>query len=342
VSDGDVRGRHRRGGVVVPRSDLVPPLGRLRGGKRRPPGTGFVRQRGRGQIQDRRHDPPFPLNRLGPGEPLLLTVHDVVEKAFIGIPAVAEDTVEVDRQIDRPADDAPPGLLGLQGNRHTVAAAEAETHEVGLRRVDVVADGGRTASLGHRKMTTSGRRTRDRIVQVAADLMFIHGVAGTSIPDVQGAAQVSASQIYHYFGDKSGLVRAVIDYQIETSLDAQRPILDKLDSFDALRAWCEAAAHDCIGGCEIGSLASELAESDDETRADLVRAFDQWEAPIRKGLARMQERGELTAEADVPALATAMLAAIQGGLLLTQLRREPGPFRQATSAVIGYIETFAA
>jgi hypothetical protein len=58
--------------------------------------------------------------------------------------------------------------------------------------VDVVADGGRTASLGHRKMTTSGRRTRDRIVQVAADLMFIHGVAGTSIPDVQGAARVTA------------------------------------------------------------------------------------------------------------------------------------------------------
>jgi TetR/AcrR family transcriptional regulator, transcriptional repressor for nem operon len=176
--------------------------------------------------------------------------------------------------------------------------------------------------------------------------MYLQGVAGTSIPDIQTAAQVSASQIYHYFGDKQGLVRAVIEHQIQASLEGQRPYLDQLDSFEALRAWCDAAAarqeaHGCAGGCEIGSLASELAESNDATRADLVAAFDLWEAPIRAGLARMRERGELRADADVTALATMMLAAIQGGLLLTQLRRSSTAFRQATSAVIGYIETFA-
>lgn len=175
--------------------------------------------------------------------------------------------------------------------------------------------------------------------------MFLQGVAGTSIPDIQNAAQVSASQIYHYFGDKQGLVRAVIDHQIEATLNGQRPLLDHLDSLDALRAWCEAAAvrqesHGCQGGCEIGSLASELAESGATNRAGLVAAFDRWEAPIRNGLSRMRQRGELSDDADPAALATALLAAIQGGLLLTQLRRCPAPLRQATSAVIGYIETF--
>jgi AcrR family transcriptional regulator len=196
------------------------------------------------------------------------------------------------------------------------------------------------------RLTSSGRQTRDRIVQVAADLMFLQGVSGTSIPDIQNAAQVSASQIYHYFGDKQGLVRAVIDHQIEATLNGQRPLLDNLDSFAALRAWCEAAtarqeSHGCKGGCEIGSLAGELAESGDDNRAGLVAAFDQWEAPVRDGLSRMQQRGELREDADPAALATAMLAAIQGGLLLTQLRRSPAPLRQATAAVIGYIETFA-
>jgi TetR/AcrR family transcriptional repressor of nem operon len=176
--------------------------------------------------------------------------------------------------------------------------------------------------------------------------MFLRGVAGTSIPDIQAAAQVSASQIYHYFGDKQGLVRAVIEHQIEATLNGQRPILDHLDSFEALRAWCAAAAarqesRDCEGGCEIGSLASELAESNDATRGDLVAAFDRWETPIRAGLRRMQERGELRADANVEELATAMLAAMQGGLLLSQLRRTSDAFSQATSAVIGYIETFA-
>ncbi|MFC3501587.1 TetR/AcrR family transcriptional regulator [Micromonospora krabiensis] len=197
------------------------------------------------------------------------------------------------------------------------------------------------------RLTAAGRRTRDRIVRTAADLMFRKGVAGTSIPDVQQAASVSASQIYHYFGDKSELVRAVIRHQLERTLDGQRPLLERLDSIEALRAWCAAAVEvqeqrGCTGGCAVGSLASELAESCEAMRGDLVAAFDRWEAPIRDGLRRMRQNGTLTAEADVDRLATAMLAAIQGGLLLTQVRRSTEPFRAATDAAIGYIETFTA
>jgi TetR/AcrR family transcriptional repressor of nem operon len=64
--------------------------------------------------------------------------------------------------------------------------------------------------------------------------------------------------------------------------------------------------------------------------------------PIRNDLARMQSRGDLSPDADVRHLATAMLAAIQGGLLLTQIRRSTAPFRAATDAAIPYIETFTA
>ncbi|MFJ8613569.1 TetR/AcrR family transcriptional regulator [Streptomyces sp. NPDC093675] len=203
------------------------------------------------------------------------------------------------------------------------------------------------AAPAEHRLTAPGRRTRERIVEAAADLMFRKGVAGTSIPDVLHAAGVSASQVYHYFGDKRGLVSAVIDHQIEASLNSQRPVLDRLDSFEALHAWCDAAVagqerRNCEGGCEIGSLASELVETDATLRADLVAAFERWEAPIREGLARMQQRGEISADADVRNLATAMLAAIQGGLLLTQIHRDPRPLRAATNAAIAHIESFAA
>ncbi|MGK5739416.1 TetR/AcrR family transcriptional regulator [Micromonospora sp. URMC 103] len=197
------------------------------------------------------------------------------------------------------------------------------------------------------RITAAGRRTRDRIVRTAAELMFRKGVAGTSIPDVQQAAKVSASQIYHYFGDKSDLVRAVIRHQIEQTLAGQQPLLEHLDSFEALRAWCAATVEvqerrGCEGGCEIGSLASELVETCELMRGELVAAFDRWEAPIREGLRRMRRNGTLAAHADVDKLATAMLAAVQGGLLLTQVRRSPEPLRAATEAAVGYIETFAA
>ena len=110
------------------------------------------------------------------------------------------------------------------------------------------------------RLTKGGRKTRERIIETAAELMFHRGAGGTSIPDIQAAAGVSASQIYHYFGDKQGLVLAVIDHQTDTQLAQQRPLLDNLDSIEALREWCDRAgnrqdARGCEGGCEIGSLA---------------------------------------------------------------------------------------
>ena len=195
------------------------------------------------------------------------------------------------------------------------------------------------------RLTRKGQATRDRIVAAAAGLMFQKGVAGTSTDDVQTAAGVNTSQIYHYFGDKRGLVLAVINFQTDAKLDQQRPLLDNLDSIGALRTWCDNAADrqdamGCVGGCEIGSLASELAETDPSARTDLSASFDRWELPIRSGLARMQARGELSERADVASLATALLAAIQGGMLLSQIRRSSTAYRHAVSAVIDHIESY--
>src|ERR1700678_190840 len=113
------------------------------------------------------------------------------------------------------------------------------------------------------ELTPKERATRDRIVAAAADLMFEQGVAGTSLQDVQQAARVSGSQLYHYFGDKASLVRAVIAWQGETVLSRQQPWLSRPDSRAGIRAWRDSVVstmrrRECRGGCHIGSLASEL------------------------------------------------------------------------------------
>src|SRR5262245_38668079 len=91
-----------------------------------------------------------------------------------------------------------------------------------------------------RRLTAKGRATRDRVVAIAADLIFAHGVAGTSIDDVRKAAGVSGSQMTHYFTDKRSLVRAVVAWQADAVLDLhQLPALGELDSFEALDLWVE-------------------------------------------------------------------------------------------------------
>ncbi len=194
--------------------------------------------------------------------------------------------------------------------------------------------------------TRRGRASRGRIVEAAADLMFMRGVRGTSLDDVLAAAGVGKGQFYHYFADKDALVRAVIARQAARVLDGQRPVLDALDTWAAIAGWFDLLVaiqeeQGCVGGCPLGSLASELADQDEVARADLVAAFDRWEGYLARGLDQMRARGELRAAADPAALAATAMASIQGGLLLAQTRRDVRVLRLALDGALACLRTFA-
>ena len=58
------------------------------------------------------------------------------------------------------------------------------------------------------RLTAKGERTRARIIEAAAGLIYERGVAGTSLDDIRSAARVSGSQLSHYFAGKDELVQA--------------------------------------------------------------------------------------------------------------------------------------
>jgi TetR/AcrR family transcriptional regulator, transcriptional repressor for nem operon len=210
---------------------------------------------------------------------------------------------------------------------------------------------GRTASVAGSapagRLTAKGQRSRERIVAAAAELIFERGVAGTTVEDVQSAAGASASQLYHYFPSKNDLVRAVIQYQEQGVVGAQEQALAHLDTLDGLRAWADAVVDvqrqlHCRGGCPIGSLGSELAETDPEARFEVAASFERWAGAIRDGLRSMQAHGRLSASASPDDLAVAVLAALQGGFLLGQVQRSIRPLRTALDAMLALIATYAA
>jgi TetR/AcrR family transcriptional repressor of nem operon len=190
--------------------------------------------------------------------------------------------------------------------------------------------------------TDKGRATRDRIVAAAADLVRANGVRATSVDDVIDAAGVSKSQLYHYFNDKADLIRAVVDRTKTVLLDLQQPFLGRLHDWAGIGAWFDAIVADEIsrharGGCPLGSLVPELADSDELARDLLARAFDEWQHHLTEGLRRIQAGGELHGDADPERLATATMASLQGGLLLSQVHRNPGQLRIALDAALAYL-----
>jgi len=198
------------------------------------------------------------------------------------------------------------------------------------------------------RLTRKGRATRARIVDVAAQLMFQGGVAGTSVDDVRSAATVSGSQISHYFDDKRDLTRQVIALRRNDVRDYHtQPLLGALDSLRTLRAWVDVNMADVDsvyrrGGCIYGSLAAELAEGDSDIHDDLGAGYDDWIDLLRAGVTAMRRRGELRPEADPRHLAVSLVVAHQGGALVTCATDDAEPLRAALHAAVEYVRSFAS
>jgi TetR/AcrR family transcriptional repressor of nem operon len=187
------------------------------------------------------------------------------------------------------------------------------------------------------KLTPRGERTRARIVDAAAQLVWKQGVVGTTLDDVRSSAEVSGSQLTHYFASKDELVQAVIDHQSDVIVTNQEAA--DLGSADGLRAWrdmviAQATMNEAKGGCPLGSLGSQLAESDDQARDLVAAGFDRWAAALTDGLMALRETGRLSTDIAPEDLGITLLAVLQGGLLLAQVQRSARPLEIAVDSIL--------
>jgi TetR/AcrR family transcriptional regulator, transcriptional repressor for nem operon len=193
--------------------------------------------------------------------------------------------------------------------------------------------------------TERGRRSRQRIVAAATEVVAEKGVVGASLDEVGTRASASRSQLYHYFADKDELLQAVAEATNESVLGGQRAFFDDLGSWAGLVQWTDALVgvqeqRHGRGGCPIANLVAQLGEHDDEIRETLASGFDRWEEEIRSGLDHMVVTGQLQPGTDVVWLASSTLASLQGGLMLAQASRNPLALRRALDGALALIATF--
>jgi AcrR family transcriptional regulator len=187
--------------------------------------------------------------------------------------------------------------------------------------------------------TEKGRRTRGRIVAAAAELIAAKGAAEVSLDDVGELAAVSRSQLYHYFEDRDDLIRAAVVATSDSVLEGQAELFAGLDTWAGVEAWMDALVDLQVqrrarGGCPLGTLAGQLAERDPQARDSIGSGLELWQQRIESGLSSLQANGGLGPQADPAQLAKATIALIQGGLLLTQVTRDPNQLREALDVAL--------
>ncbi len=186
--------------------------------------------------------------------------------------------------------------------------------------------------------TDRGRSSRGRIIDAACDLFYDRGVAATGLNEVAAVSRTGKGQLYHYFQGKPDLVLAVVRAQVDRTLHAQQWILERIEDADDLRAWADqaVAAHSQGGRarCPLGALVAEVADHDDALRQVLDDGFGRWRSALAVGLARLQKRALARADRDPQDLAEILLCAYEGGVLMSEVRRDTSSLRLALDAAL--------
>jgi AcrR family transcriptional regulator len=189
-------------------------------------------------------------------------------------------------------------------------------------------------------LTPKGAATQQRIVEGAASQLREHGVTVT-LDDIRARTGTSKSQLFHYFpGGREQLLLAVARYEADRVLADQQPQLGDLTSWAAWLEWRDTvvARYRAQGQqCPLNALVSQLGRMTPGAQAVVAQLMAQWQAQIATGVRNMQGAGEVAQDLDPDRTAAAMLAGIQGGVVMMMSTGDVTPLEAALDLGIGYL-----
>ncbi|MFC0109572.1 TetR family transcriptional regulator C-terminal domain-containing protein [Kibdelosporangium aridum] len=135
--------------------------------------------------------------------------------------------------------------------------------------------------------------------------------------------------------------KETVEARLGRLLATQEPLLNNLHSVQDLVRWRDEVVRlgqrRDDGICPLGELAELLANGDEAGRSAVRASFATWESLLADGITRARDSGELAADTDPERLATGLMAALQGGLLLTRTTRDVRQLEVALDIALGYV-----
>ena len=175
-----------------------------------------------------------------------------------------------------------------------------------------------------------GAATRDQILDAGARLIHLRGYHCTSLDDVLRESGVGKGNFYHHFKSKEDLGHAIIDRIVQGFIERTLepafadPAGDPVEQITSFldRIVDNQRQRNCVGGCPMGNLASELSDVHEGFRQRLAEIFSSWRVKLSETLARGQARGLLRADMDPAGVAQFLVASLEGAILMAKMTRD--------------------
>lgn len=183
--------------------------------------------------------------------------------------------------------------------------------------------------------TTSRPGKRERLVAAAAELVHHNGVETTTLAQIASAADVPPGNVYYYYKSREELLRALIERrrgeirELLSRLDRRRTPQARLKGLAA--AWADASDDVAEHGCPLGCLSTELGKTHPELAADGAQPLEDlidWSEQQFREMGRQNAR----------ALATTLLAGVQGAAVIADALGDPGVMRREVRRLDRWID----
>ena len=190
---------------------------------------------------------------------------------------------------------------------------------------------------------SKGDKTRQQIVAEAAALFNRKGFAGTSMADLMEATGLEKGGIYRHFSSKEEVAVEAFDYAWRAATEARMRDLEVVpNSVDRLKSFVSNFVErrsPVPGGCPLLNTAVESDDGNPAMRERAHRALRQWQNRLSSIAAAGIKKGEIAKGTSPKKVATLIISALEGALMISRLERSEKALRTAQAYLNDYLET---
>jgi AcrR family transcriptional regulator len=174
---------------------------------------------------------------------------------------------------------------------------------------------------------TADRGPRERMVFSAAQLLRHGGMAAAGLREVAAEAHAPRGSLQHYFpGGKEQVVNEAVAWagqyaagRVSRFMTARSEPTPSALFAAMARQWTdELSAAGELAGCPVAAATADCAQTAESTRTAAAEAFACWRRPVAEALTGMGVPPKRAA-----ALATLMVSALEGAILIARAERSP-------------------
>jgi TetR/AcrR family transcriptional repressor of nem operon len=193
---------------------------------------------------------------------------------------------------------------------------------------------------------TKGEQTRKKIVQAAAPIFNQRGYEGSSLNDLMEATGLQKGGIYRHFASKEELAAEAFDYTWEAAWNARLLHVDEkangIDKLKQLIANFVEHRSPIPGGCPILNTAIDADDGNPVLRARVAKALRSWVGRVQAFVEHAQEQRDARPRVDPKAVATLIVASLEGAFMMSRIQRNDDALRHVQSHLNRYLDSEVA